>query len=161
MRFFLAWLALLPLLLVGSTALAQTLGPSGNPLPRYASVKGSTVNVRTGPGMGFPIRWVITLKGVPLRIVEESGDWRRVEDVEGELGWVHVSLLSGKRSALVTGAKTQALHRRPTPEARIVLLAEPGAFGWLKTCEADWCRLAFDGTEGWMRRAALWGAEER
>ena len=148
-------------LLVAGTASAQTLGPSGNPLPRYASVKGSTVNVRTGPGMGFPIRWVITTRRVPLRIVEESGDWRRVEDVDGGLGWVHTSLLSGKRSALVTGSKAQALRRRPAPDARTVLLAEPGTFGWLETCEADWCQLAFDDTEGWMRKSVLWGVEER
>ena len=149
-------------LLVAGTARAQTLGPSGNPLPRYASVKGSTVNVRTGPGMGFPIRWVITTRRVPLRIVEESGDWRRVEDVDDELGWVHTSLLSGKRSALViSDPTTQALRRRPSPDARTVLLAEPGTFGWLETCEADWCQLTFDDTKGWMRKTALWGVEER
>ena len=71
------------------------------PLPRFVSLKGNEGNARRGPGLTHRIDWVFTRAGMPLKITAEYEHWRRVEDAEGAGGWVHYSLLSGVRSALV------------------------------------------------------------
>ena len=96
----------------------RTVGASGLPLPRYASLAASQVNVRTGPSTDHPIRWVYERSGLPVRIVEESDVWRRIEDPDGETGWAHASLLSMLRTVIVTrpgraGIASDGRHRRP------------------------------------------------
>ena len=60
--------------------------------------------MRTGPSTDHPIRWVYTRTGLPVRIVEESDVWRRIEDPDGETGWAHSSLLSVRRTVIVIGS---------------------------------------------------------
>ena len=134
----------------------RTLGPSGLPLPRFASVASGEANVRTGPGKEYPIRWVYNRPGLPVRIVQEYDVWRLVEDADGEQGWAHSSLLSTQRTVLVRGG-TQALYRKASADARVVLRAEQGVVGELVECGGDWCRVEIADRRGWLPRANLWG----
>ena len=134
-----------------------TMGPSGLPLPRFASLASATVNVRTGPSTDHPIRWTYARSGLPVRIVEEFDVWRRIEDPDGETGWAHSSLLSVRRTVMVQGDGPQELRRSAEPEARLVARVEPGAIGEFQGCERDWCRIEIGGQRGWMQRGQLWG----
>ena len=70
-------------------------GSSTNlPVPRFVSLKSSEGNVRRGPSLEHRIDWVFRHRDMPLRITGEFGHWRRVEDNEGQGGWIHYSLLS-------------------------------------------------------------------
>lgn len=135
----------------------RTVGPSGLPLPRFASLAAPEVNVRTGPSTDHPIRWVYSRAGLPVRIVEEFDVWRRIEDPDGEQGWTHSSLLSIRRSVMVRGDGVQALRRSPEEGARVVARAEPGVIGQLVECERNWCRVDAAGHRGWLQRDRLWG----
>lgn len=146
----------LAIALLSGAALAQKVGDSGLPLPRFVSLAGESINVRSGPGRNYPIRWVYSRLGLPVRIVEEFDAWRRVEDHEGDTGWIHGSLLSRRRTVIVT-AELASLHRTPSRDARVLLRAERGVIGRLLDCDASWCFLDVDGTRGWMERGALWG----
>jgi len=126
------------------------------PLPRYVSLKGNEGNARRGPGLTHRIDWVFTRSGMPLKITAEYENWRRVEDAEGVGGWVHYSLLSGVRSALVA-ADLAEFHSRPQDEAEVVFKAERNVVGWVQECAPDWCRISVDGDKGWVRKSALWG----
>ena len=75
---------------------------SGLPLPRYVSLKSDHVNVRAGPTKDNDVAWVYTRSGLPVEITAEFENWRRVRDSEGAEGWVYHSLLSGRRTAVVT-----------------------------------------------------------
>jgi SH3-like domain-containing protein len=158
----LAALVALAVALLGGAALAQKVGDSGLPLPRFVSLAGDSINVRSGPGRTYPIRWVYSRLGLPVRIVEEFDAWRKVEDHEGDVGWIHGSLLSRRRTVIVT-AEVAQLHRTPARDARVLLRAERGVIGRLLDCDTAWCFLDVDGTRGWMERGALWGVlpEER
>src|SRR3981189_1215322 len=79
---------------------AQTT--SGLPLPRYVSLKSDHVNVRAGPTKDNDVAWVYTRSGLPVEITAEFENWRRVRDSEGAEGWVYHSLLSGRRTAVIT-----------------------------------------------------------
>jgi len=146
-----------------SGLLAQTLDENRGavtnlPLPRYVSLKAREGNARRGPGLTHRIDWVFTTAGMPLRITAEHDNWRRVEDADGLGGWVHYSLLSGTRSALVS-ADLADLRSRPQPEAPVVLRAEMGVIARLLACQGDWCRLSIGSEKGWMEKSALWGVE--
>ena len=132
------------------------------PLPRYVSLKTNEGNARRGPGLTHRIDWVFTLAGMPLRVTAEYENWRRVEDADGAGGWVHYSLLSSARAALVTQDMAEFLVQ-PEDGAAVVFQAEYGVVGRLLECDRDWCRLSVDGEKGWARKAAIWGveAEER
>jgi SH3-like domain-containing protein len=136
---------------------ARTVGPSGLPLPRFASLASSEVNVRTGPSIDHPIRWTYSRTGLPVRIVEESDQWRRIEDPDGETGWAHASLLAIQRRAIVVGPGTQELRRSADPDGRVVALLEPGVIGTYDRCEGEWCRIEVEDELGWVPRSAIWG----
>lgn len=126
------------------------------PLPRFVTLKTSEGNARRGPGLTHRIDWVFTRAGMPLRVTAEFENWRRIEDQEGIGGWVHYTLLSGSRSALVTAAMAD-FRDDPDDAARVAFQAESGVVGRLLECNADWCRMSVDGTRGWVRKTALWG----
>ena len=84
-----------------TTAEAETKGPSGLPLPRFVSLKAQRVNMRVGPGRDYKVEWMYTKAGLPLEILQEYDNWRKVRDPEGNEGWILHSLLSGERTAIV------------------------------------------------------------
>ena len=128
------------------------------PLPRYVSLKGGEGNARRGPSLSHRIDWVFRHAGMPLRVVAEFGHWRRVEDQDGAGGWVHYSLLSGVRTAIVTRDMLDLLAR-PEPRANIVARAEAGAIVRLHECNPEWCRVSGAGEKGWVPKTAIWGVD--
>ncbi len=140
-----------------STADAQIQG-SGLPLPRYVSLRAAEVNLRTGPGVQYPVEWIFQRESLPVEIIKEYRTWRLVRDWEGTQGWMHQSMLSGKRTFLVTG-KTRTIRAQPEAKGRAVAKVEPGAVGELLACPATngWCQVRINGLEGWLRRVDFWG----
>lgn len=128
------------------------------PLPRYVSLKTDEGNVRRGPSIGHRIDWVFRRRNMPLRVTAEFGNWRRVEDSDGQGGWIHFSLLSGVRTVLVQQDDT-ALRARPGPRAPVLAKAEAGVVARLGECLPGWCRIGADGVRGWVEKTALWGVE--
>lgn len=134
-------------------------GPVTNlPLPRYVSLKGSEGNARRGPSLSHRIDWVFRHSGLPLRVVAEFGQWRRVEDQDGAGGWVHYALLSGVRTALVQKDMLELLAK-PDARANVVARAEAGAIVRLHECTKDWCRVSGGGEKGWVPKTTIWGVD--
>jgi SH3-like domain-containing protein len=147
-------------LLLAIPALAQqrrTTGATGLPLPRFASIASKEANVRTGPGLEYPIRWVYTRPQLPVQILDEYYEWRLIEDPAGDQGWAHASLLSLGRTMIVRGPAIQPVHRSADAESRVIMRAEPGVLGELLNCDHHWCRVEIDNRRGWMERNAIWG----
>jgi SH3-like domain-containing protein len=88
--------------ITASSAKDSALTSSGLPVPRYVSLKSDHVNVRAGPTKDNDVAWVYTRSGLPVEITAEFENWRRVRDSEGAEGWVYHSLLSGRRTAVIT-----------------------------------------------------------
>jgi len=128
------------------------------PLPRYVSIKSGEVNVRRGPSLTHRVDWVFTRKDMPVEITAEYGHWRRVRDRDGAGGWVHYSLLSGTRTALVTDALLD-LRATPLPNATVILQAEAGVIARLLECRPEWCRVTINGEKGWASKTSLWGVD--
>lgn len=131
-------------------------GEASPRVPRFVSLGSSEINVRTGPGSQYPIAWKYVRSGLPVEIVAEFEFWRKIKDHDGSVGWVHKSLLSGKRFASVEGL-VRVMYDDPVETARPLLRLEPGVIVRLERCRGDWCRVNVEGSRGWLKRAWLWG----
>ena len=114
--------------------------------------------MRVGPGVRYPIDWVYQRRHMPVEIINESGTWRKVRDFRGGQGWVHQSMLTGRRSLVITG-QMRTLRREPDSKAAVVARAEPGVIGDILACPdgSGWCRVKVGDLEGWLRRVEFWG----
>lgn len=151
-----AWLA------AGSPVLAQsvTMGPSGFPVPRFVSLKSDRVNVRVGPTLEHRIGWTYLRSGLPVEIVQEFENWRRIRDWQGEEGWVFHSLLSGRRTALVTPWETTGttpLRADARSDARLSAELAPNVLVNVGSCREGWCRVSGSGFSGWIDQTRLFG----
>jgi SH3-like domain-containing protein len=171
--------ALLLLLAEAGTAAAQGaaaapapgVGASGLPIPRFVSLKADRVNLRTGPGTDYPTSWVYRRAGLPLEVLSEFEGWRQVRDSEGATGWVVQSLLSGRRTALVTpwdlkGLKSgktapqAAVRSSDSESSRALAMIEPGVIANVHSCDGRWCSVTIDRYRGYMLQKQLWGVYE-
>jgi len=145
-------------LILAVNLFGHALAATGLPLPRYVSLRASEVNMRTGPGERYPIDWVFHRHGLPVEIVAEFDTWRKIRDAEGAEGWIHKSLLSGKRTILIIG-NIRTLYRKPSITAKAVARAEANVIGKLLDCpeKSEWCRVDVGAYEGWIKRSNFWG----
>lgn len=131
-------------------------GESGLPIPRFVSLRADEVNLRTGPGVRYPVDWVVQRRGLPVEVVAEFEAWRKIRDQEGVEGWVNKAMLSGRRTILVTG-DVRTLRRSHSADAPAVARVEPGVVARLVKCDESWCKVEVDNYDGWLQRSELWG----
>lgn len=131
-------------------------GRTGLPLPRFVSLRAAEVNLRTGPGIRYPIDWVYHRRGLPVEVIDEFETWRRIRDHEGTVGWVHQTMLDGQRRVLVTGGLV-VLRRSPDAAGDGVARLEPGVSGRLDGCRKRWCQITVDSFTGWLEYDSLYG----
>jgi len=144
---------------IGAAAAADAAKKgSGLPLPRFVSLRAGEVNLRTGPGVQYPVDWVYQRQNLPVEIIAEYGTWRKVRDWQGTQGWVHQSMVAPKRTFIVTG-DIRTIHRKSDPNSPAVARIEPGVIGRLIACPdvSGWCRVEVGGLAGWLRRVEIWG----
>jgi SH3-like domain-containing protein len=135
-------------------------GATGRPLPRFVSLKASRVNVRIGPSNGHAVKWIFVRAGLPVEIVQEFENWRRIRDSAGAEGWVYQSLLSGRRTVLVApwqGGATVELRADARDDAAVVARLAPNVVALVKSCDGKWCRIEGKDFDGYAGQDKLWG----
>lgn len=136
------------------------IGKTGLPLPRFVSLKRDKVNVRKGPNESFDIAWTYTRKNLPIEIIAEYDNWRKVRDHFGSEGWVFHSLLSGSRYALINPWKDEGfftIHNQKNEISKIVAKLEAGTLGRLSDCDGIWCQINVQTYQGFIKQEFLWG----
>lgn len=139
---------------------ARPVGASGLPIPRFVSLKAEKVNVRRGPSSDHPVAWVFQRKGLPVEIVAEFENWRRIRDSDGEEGWILQNMLAGKRTAEIAPWKqgqNVPLMQSPKAGAGIVAQVSSGVVAEVEACDGDWCELSAGGYDGYVQQTQLWG----
>ena len=139
-----------------ANATAQDRQKDTDDTVRYASLRADEVNVRAGPGVRYPVKWVFVRKRLPVAITAEFESWRKIRDSEGAVGWVHRAMLSAKRS-IVVRAETRTLRRSAADSAPAVAQLTPGIVAQIERCDGLWCEVAVDTYSGWIRQSGLWG----
>ena len=145
---------------VAASAKDAALTTSGLPVPRYVSLKSDHVNVRAGPTKDNDVAWVYTRSGLPVEITQEFENWRRVRDSEGAEGWVYHSLLSGRRTAVITMKNKDdlaSLYEQADAASAVSARLQAGVVAQVRHCAAGWCRVTGNGFDGWIEQQRLWG----
>lgn len=141
-------------------AQSATTGASGLPIPRFVSLKSDRVNVRKGPSRDHDVVWTYIHAGLPVEIIQEFENWRHIRDWQGQKGWVFHSLLSSRRTALVTpwdeSLKTP-VRAKANSSAAIVAELETNVLASINACEDGWCRVHGDAFDGWVDQTRLFG----
>ena len=130
---------------------------SGKAVPRFEVLKFAAVNGRSGPSREHPVVWRYERKGLPLLIIKESQDWRRVRDPSGDEVWVHARMLETGAAAMVQSATM--MHDAADATSPEIASLEAGVLVQLGECEVKWCAVEVQNFQGWALREARWGAD--
>jgi len=153
-------LSILTLLMLGAALapayFAAARDQSGLPVPRYVSLRSNQINLRSGPGMNFPIQWVYQRRHMPVEIIAEYDTWRKIRDWQGTVGWVHQSMLDGSRYVMITGGE-RIMHQEASDSSPPAAKLMPGVIPELLKCDGPWCRLEIQGYRGWLKRDEFYG----
>ena len=130
---------------------------SGKPVPRFETLKFAMVNGRAGPSKEYPVLWEYQRKGLPMLVIKESRNWRRVRDPSGTEVWVHARMLEDGHKAYVQAP----IELREDPGAAAMPVADlgRGVLVDLGACDQGWCRVQAKDFRGYAPVTALWGAD--
>lgn len=149
-------------LLISGVACAQQFTRisqfSGKPVPRYESLRYDAANGRAGPGQDHAIRWRYERRGLPMLVLKESHDWRRVRDPDGDEVWMHARMLSSTPTVVVKTVTD--LKRKPEADGDTLATLDAGVIADVGDCTPDWCAISIDGRGGFAMRTALWGTHK-
>lgn len=146
---------LLLLLFISWSACGQAAGIT------MVSVTGEKVNLRKGPSTQYPVIWELG-QGFPLRVIGSQGNWYKVSDFEGDVGWVYKDLVSKKAHLIVkTNKNSKArinIRSGPGTKYNAVGMAEYGVVFETLQRGDGWVKVKHEtGLTGWVKRSLLWG----
>ena len=127
-----------------------------NESKKFLSLKNNEVNLRQGPSFEYPIKLIYKKKYLPVIIIDKSETWRKISDFENNSGWIHISQLSKKKSA-INIKNNSVLYKKPTIYSKPIAKLEIGRLMLIKKCKVKWCKITSGGYSGWIFKDSLWG----
>ena len=144
------------------SAYTETLGnETGLKIPRFVSLKASDSNLRIGPSENYPIKLKYIVANTPIEIIDEYKDWRKINDYEGNEGWLHKSLIKGKRFAIVNTPYQEGLQVLNKPKGKNIGKIGKRNILEIDTCLKNWCKIKYKKNKGWVNKINLWGIYEK
>ena len=122
----------------------------------FLSLKNNEVNLRQGPSFKYPIKLTYNKKYLPVIILDKSETWRKIKDFENNSGWIHISQLSKKKSA-INIKKNSILFKKSTIYSKPIAQLEIGRLVLIKKCKREWCKISSGNYVGWIFKNTLWG----
>jgi len=122
----------------------------------FLSLKNNEVNLRQGPSFKYPIKLTYNKKYLPVIILDKSETWRKIKDFENNTGWIHISQLSKKKSA-INIKKNSILFKKSTIYSKPIAQLEIGRLVLIKKCKREWCKISSGNYVGWIFKNTLWG----
>tara|TARA_Y100000768_G_C23708778_1_gene554754 strand:- start:55 stop:609 length:555 start_codon:yes stop_codon:yes gene_type:complete len=136
---------------------AKTGSVTGLDIPRFVSLKSNDVNLRVGPSINYPIRIKYIFANLPVEIIDEFDVWRKARDHEGNIGWLHKSLIKGDRYVLTGNKNKKEINIFIRPNGKIIGLVKKNNILNLKKCILDWCKVSQGNFTGWILKKNIWG----
>jgi SH3-like domain-containing protein len=126
------------------------------PLPRFVTLRNDKTYMRSGPGKDYALLWVYQKKGLPIEIIDEYDQWRRVKDLDGSEGWIHQSVLSGRRM-VITLEGTHNVYADSDLDSDIVAKIDGGTVISPQKCTKYYCFVTHPEFSGWLEKSVLYG----
>lgn len=124
----------------------------------FVSFKSSEVNMRVGPGKEYPIAWVFMRANLPMILMAEFDQWRKVKFIDGTVGWVHKNMISRKSSAIVT--ENYAIMYKHASKKHPIAKIEKGVVVRILKRDGDFVKADINNQKGWIEKKFLWGINE-
>ena len=121
----------------------------------YLMLKNSKVNVRIGPGLDYPIKFIYKKKYLPVKVIDKKENFRKVIDHKKNSGWIHISQLKKVNSIIVLSDRI--LFKKPTFNSRPIAKIESGRLFFLEKCRKNWCQVSSQNYSGWINIDNVWG----
>ena len=122
----------------------------------FLSLKNSEVNLRQGPSFEYPIKLIYKKKYLPIKVLDKLETWVKVIDFENNSGWIHISQLSRKKSA-INIKDNSIIYKKQTIYSKPIAKLESGRLVLIKKCVENWCKISSGGFNGWIKKNSLWG----
>ena len=135
--------------------------PSGQPVPRWLSLKSSEVRARFGPGLDYRILWEYRASGLPVQVIAETREWRKICDPDGAVAWVHRSVVSSRRAVFNTSNHELPIRAGKSDTSSLRARLAPRSIVAVNDCEDGWCEVRARRLRGWTPRAGVFGGETR
>ena len=121
----------------------------------YLMLKNSKVNVRMGPGLDYPVKFIYKKKYLPVKVIDKKENFRKVIDHKKNSGWIHISQLKKVNSVIVLS--NRILFKKPSFNSRPIANIDTGRLIVLKKCKKDWCKVISQTYKGWINMDDVWG----
>ena len=121
----------------------------------FLMLKNNKVNVRYGPDLNSPIKYIYKKKFLPVKVIDKKENFRRIIDFKNNSGWIHTSQLSKIKSFILLEDKT--LFSKPTKYSKPILIISKGRLLLVKKCKATWCKVKTKKYTGWLEVKNVWG----
>lgn len=131
--------------------------PTRQPVPRWLTLKASEVRARSGPGLDYHILWEYHAAGLPVQVIAETLEWRKICDPDGAVVWVHRSVVRSRRSAFNAGGQEIPIRSSRSDTASVRARLSPRSIVSLDDCEDGWCHVGGRKVHGWVPQAAVFG----
>ena len=123
----------------------------------FLMLKNNKVNVRYGPDLNSPIKYIYKKKFLPVKVIDKKENFRRIVDFKNNSGWIHISQLSKIKSFILLEDKT--LFSKPTKYSKPILIISKGRLLLVKKCKAKWCKVKTKKYTGWLETKNVWGVK--
>ena len=121
----------------------------------YLMLKNSKVNVRMGPGLDYPVKFIYKKKYLPVKVIDKKENFRKIIDHKKNSGWIHISQLKKVNSVIVLS--NRILFKKPSFNSRPIANIDSGRLLVLKKCKKDWCEVSSQTYKGWINMYNVWG----
>ena len=122
----------------------------------FLTHRNDKVNLRQGPSFEYPIKLFYKKKFLPVLVQEKFENFRKIRDHENNTGWIHVSLLSKKKAAIVIDNEAYIFSSN-TVYSKPLAISKNGKLLLVKKCKKDWCKISSKNIKGWIKKESLWG----
>ena len=122
----------------------------------FLSLKNNEVNLRIGPSFNYPIKLIYKKKYLPVIILDKFETWRKIKDFNKNSGWIHISQLSKKKSA-INIKNNSIIYKKSTIFSKPLAKLEVGRLVLIKKCNNKWCKISSENYTGWVFKNTLWG----
>ena len=121
----------------------------------FLSLKKNKVNVRYGPSLESPIKFIYKKINLPIKQIDKKENWRRIIDSKNNSGWIHWSQLKPINSVILQ--KDKILFKKPSNFSRPLANIKQGRVLVVKKCIGNWCKVQTENLKGWVDNKNLWG----
>ena len=123
---------------------------------KFLSLKKNKTNVRYGPGLDYPIKYIYRKVNLPVKQIDKKENWRRVVFLDNNSGWIHWSQL--KQSNSVITIEEKVLFKKPSNFSKPIAKLAKGRLLVIKKCEDSWCNIKTNNYKGWIKIKNVWGS---